>query len=281
MTVSARVATPTRLADAADPVYLDGIGAFLAGTANVIMQLALAPVGYGVIESKVESGQVTRHPIKRFRTTFTYISVAMLGTDEERNRYRDAVNGQHRSVRSEPGRAVKYSAFDPRLQLWVAACLYYGAVDIHEKLHGPMPDEQADAFYDHAARFGTTLQLPRAMWPADRAAFARYWDEAVTRVAIDEPVREYLQGLMTREHMHRVLRGSVRFNTWVTTGFLPQRFRDEMRLSWSATDQDRFERVLRRVGAVQRRLPGFVRRFPFNWLLWDLRFRIRFHRRLV
>jgi uncharacterized protein (DUF2236 family) len=35
------------------------------------MQLALAPVGYGVLESKVESGQVTKHPLKRFRTTFT------------------------------------------------------------------------------------------------------------------------------------------------------------------------------------------------------------------
>jgi uncharacterized protein (DUF2236 family) len=281
MTVRAVAAPPARRVAKADPIYLDGIGAFLAGTANVIMQLALAPVGYGVVESTVESGQVTRHPLKRFRTTFTYISVALLGTDDERHRYREAVNRQHRQVRSQPGSPVKYNAFDPELQLWVAACLYYGAVDIHEKLHGPMPDNKADAFYDHAARFGTTLQMPSAMWPADRAAFARYWDEATTRVVIDPTVREYLHGLMTREHMHPLLRGSVRFNTWVTTGFLPQRFRDEMQLSWSASDEQRFERVLRRIGAVQRRLPQFVRRFPFNWLLWDLRVRIRFNRRLV
>ena len=86
-------------------------------------------------------------------------------------------------MRSQPGSPVPYNAFTRELQLWVAACLYYGAVDIHEKLHGPMPDDQADAFYDHAARFGTTLQVPQDMWPADRAAFARYWDEAVTRTA--------------------------------------------------------------------------------------------------
>ena len=54
-----------------DPLYLDGLGAFLAGPANVVMQLALAPVGYGVLESKVDSGMVTLHPLKRFRTTFT------------------------------------------------------------------------------------------------------------------------------------------------------------------------------------------------------------------
>ena len=264
-----------------DPLYLDGIGAFLAGTANVIMQLALAPVGYGVVESKVESGQVTKHPIKRFRTTFTYISVAMLGTDDERARYREAVNGSHRLVRSDDASPVKYNAFDRNLQLWVAACLYYGSVDIHEKLHGPMPDDQADAFYDYAAVFGTTLQMTPDMWPADRAAFARYWDEAVAQTSIDEPVRQYLHGLMTREHMPRALRGSPRFNTWVTTGFLPPRFRDEMHLTWTEDDQQQFDRLMRRIGAVQRRLPGPVRRFPFNWLLWDLRARIRFGRRLV
>lgn len=264
-----------------DVVYLDGVGAFLAGTANVIMQLALAPVGYGVLESKVESGQVTKHPLKRFRTTFTYISVAMLGTEDERGRYREAVNGSHRLVRSDESSPVTYNAFDRNLQLWVAACLYYGAVDIHEKLHGPMPAAQADAFYEYAARFGTTLQVPAEMWPADRTAFARYWDEALARTAIDPPVREYLHGLMTREHMPRSLRGSPRFNTWTTTGFLPQRFRDEMQLEWSARDQERFEQLMRRIGAGQRRLPGFVRRFPFNWLLWDLRLRIRLGRRLV
>ncbi len=45
--------------------------ALLAGPANVIMQLARPGVGYGVLESRVESGRVDRHPIKRARTTFT------------------------------------------------------------------------------------------------------------------------------------------------------------------------------------------------------------------
>jgi uncharacterized protein (DUF2236 family) len=263
------------------PIQLDGVGAFLAGTANVIMQLALAPVGYGVVESKVESGQVIRHPIKRFRTTFTYISVAMLGTDDERARYREAVNGSHRLVRSDESSPVAYNAFDRNLQLWVAACLYYGSVDIYTRMHGPMPEDEADAFYDHAARFGTTLQVTPDMWPKDRGAFDAYWAQAVERVSIDEPVRQYLHSLMTREHLPRALRGSPRFNTWVTIGFLPARFRDEMQLEWTATDEKRFSRLLARIGIVQRRLPMFVRRFPFNLLLWDMRLRIRFGRPLV
>lgn len=215
------------------PIVVDGIGGLLAGPANVAMQLALAPVGYGVLESKVESGQVTKHPLKRFRTTFTYISVAMWGNADERARYREAVNGSHRFVRSDANSPVKYNAFDKDLQLWVAACLYYGTVDLVEKLHGPLPDEVADELYEYAARFGTTLQMTADMWPADRKAFAKYWDETVAGISIDEPVREYLRALTTREHMPRPLRGSTRFNEWVTTGFLPQRFRDEMGYSWT------------------------------------------------
>lgn len=177
--------------------YLDGLGAFLAGVANVVMQLSWAPVGHGVMESQVPTGRLTHHPVKRFRTTLTYIAVAMLGTDEERAQYRDAVNSAHRQVRSTSASSVRYNALWPELQLWVAACMYRGAVDVHTRLHGPIEPAAADAFYRHAARFGTTLQMRQRMWPADRAAFDLYWEEALGRVAIDPAVRAYLHGLVT------------------------------------------------------------------------------------
>lgn len=41
----------------------DGVG-LLAATANVIMQLARPEVGYGVVESKVDSAQIMRHPVR-------------------------------------------------------------------------------------------------------------------------------------------------------------------------------------------------------------------------
>lgn len=262
-----------------DPLYLDGVGAILAGTANVVMQLALAPVGHGVLESRVESGQVTRHPLKRFRTTFSYLAVALLGTEEDRAQYRAAVDSVHRLVRSDADAPVRYNAFDPDLQLWVAACLYYGTVDVYAKLHGGVPESIADALYAHAARFGTTLQVRPDMWPPDRDAFERYWHDASARVSIDEPVRHYLLDLMANRHLPGHLGG--RLNTWVSTGFLPPRFRDELRLPWSAADQARFDRAMRRVGAVSRRLPTAVRRFPFTYLLWDVRRRVRRGRPLV
>lgn len=261
--------------------YLDGVGAGLAGTANVIMQLALTPVGYGVLESKVESGQATRHPVKRARTTFTYLAVALLGTHDDRARFRAAVNGSHRLVRSDAASPVRYNAFDPSLQLWVAACLYYGTVDVHTRMHGRPSEVQADALYRYCARFGTTLQVRPEMWPADRAAFDTYWARTLATVSIDEPVRRYLYDLTRLAHLPATPPPVARFSLWVTTGFLPPEFRAQMQLTWTAHDERRFATFLRRTGAIQRRLPVAVRCLPFTLLLRDLRRRVRDGRPLV
>jgi uncharacterized protein (DUF2236 family) len=261
---------------------IDGIGGVLAGTANVIMQLSWPEVGYGVIESKVESGQVTRHPLKRTRTTFTYLSVALLGTDDERRLYRQAVNGSHAQVRSGADSPVAYNAFDPELQMWVAACLYWGAMDVATRFGAGMDEEEAEEFYRSASTLGTTLQVRPDMWPADRQAFEEYWRRGLERVSIDPTVRRYLYDLATLRFMPAPVRWlQGRSSLFFTTGFLPPEFRAAMGLEWSARDQARFERVIGRIAAVSRRLPGSLRRFPFNWFLWDFRVRARFGRRLV
>ena len=93
----------------------------LAGPANVIMQLGRPAVGCAVMESRVESGRVDRHPIKRARTTFTYLAVANHGSPAQKAAFRHAVDRAHAQVYSTEDSPVKYNAFDPQLQLWVAA----------------------------------------------------------------------------------------------------------------------------------------------------------------
>ena len=262
--------------------HLDGPGALLAGLANVIMQLSWAPVGYGVLESRVTGGQLTRHPLKRARTTFTYLAVALLGTEDERRRYRDAVDTAHRQVRSTPASPVRYNAFRSDLQLWVAACMYQGWVDVHTRLHGPMGPGLADAVQRHAARFGTTLQVREEAWPADQAAFEDYWQTALRQVSIAPPVRDYLLGIMTLRALPFPFRhGPSRPLVFWTTGFLPPALRAQLGLTWTDDDEARFARWLRRLGAVLRRLPRTVRLFPLNLMMSDLRWRIRLGRRLV
>lgn len=261
--------------------HVSGMGAHLAGPANVIMQLSWPAVGYGVMTSRVYSGSAMKRPFKRGRTTFTYLAVALLGDEQDRAAFRKEVNRQHAQVYSRPGEPAEYRALDPRLQTWVAACLYYGTADMIEKMHGPLPDTEADALYAHCARFGTTLQMPAAAWPADRAAFDRYWEESMDEVRIDPPVAEYLMVLTSMRNLPAPFRLLAPFMLFVTTGFLPSTFRRAMGLPWNDRKQRRFERMMRTVGAVERRLPRALRIFPFNLWLADMRLRRRFRRPLL
>ncbi|OSC38646.1 oxygenase MpaB family protein [Mycobacterium decipiens] len=260
--------------------------ALLAGAANVIMELAMPGVGYGVLESRVESGRTDRHPIKRARTTFTYIAVAVAGSDTQRTAFRRAVNRVHAQVYSTSQSPVSYHAFDPELQLWVAACIYKGSLDVYRTFVGEMDDEEADRHYREGMALGTTLQVPPGLWPADRAAFDRYWQESLGRVHIDDAVRDYLYPIAVARIRGVALPGQVRrlsesVALLITTGFLPQRFRDEMQLPWDAGKQRRFDRLMSVLGTMNRLMPRIVREFPFNLMLWDLDRRMRSGRPLV
>jgi uncharacterized protein (DUF2236 family) len=262
-----------------------GVG-LLAGPANVIMELARPGVGYGVAESRVESGRIDKHPIKRARTTFTYLAVALEGTDEQKAAFRRAVNGAHAQVYSTPDSPVAYNAFDTELQLWVAACIYKGGVeDVFRLFIGEIDDDIADRLYRESITLATTLQVPAEMWPKDRAAFAEYWERSLDLVHIDDTIREYLYPIAASRSalpMPRLVRRPLEeFSLLMTTGFLPQRFRDEMRLPWDARRQRRFDRLIAVFRFFNNLAPRFVRRFPFNLMLRDLSWRLRTGRRLV
>ena len=104
---------------------------------------------------------------------------------------------------------------------------------------------------------------------------------AVAEVRIDPPVRAYLDRLMTLDYLPRPF--SVTFgplNRFVTTGFLPAPFREQMQLRWTEADQRKFGLLMGAIASVNRLLPPRVSRFPFNACLEDLRVRIRLNRTL-
>ncbi|MEV6555534.1 oxygenase MpaB family protein [Nocardia sp. NPDC051756] len=274
-------ATPALTPETVEP-FMDGIAAFLGGTANVIMQLSLRPVGRGVLESSVDSGKVTLHPVKRLRTTLTYIAVAMMGSDDERAAYREAVNRSHRPIRSGPQSPVKYNAFDPKLQLWVAGTIYWGIDDLYTRMHGPLDPSTAEALYQYSARLGTTLQMRPEMWPADRAEFFPWWEENLAQHRIEPALREYFDGLIDLDMMPQPIRFTfAKVQRFIVAGLLPQHVRAEMRMTWTDQDQRRFDRLLRGIAVVNARLPKQARLFPLNVYLFDLRRRMRLGKPLV
>jgi uncharacterized protein (DUF2236 family) len=261
---------------------MDGVGPFAAGAANVIMQLSRLPIGRGVAESRVDSGQLDKHPIKRFRTTLSFLVVAMWGTEEERNALRHEINRVHAQVRSRSTDPVAYSAFDPKLQLWVAACLYKGLEDTYLWLHGTPDEATREAIYRHGARFGTTLQVPADMWPADRAAFEKYWDAERELIEMDDVTRAYLTDLANLAFLPTPLSMTLGpLNRLFTIGFLEPRFRDELGLPWTDRYQRIFDGLTRVAAATNRRLPRALREFPLNVYLWDVRRRLHSGRPVI
>jgi uncharacterized protein (DUF2236 family) len=266
----------TRVADLLNPASL------LMPAANVIMQLSLPGVGYGVLESPVDSGNVYKHPFKRARTTGTYLAVATVGTESDRDLIRNAVDVAHRQVRSKASSPVSYDAFDPKLQLWVAACLYRYFVEQHEFLHGPLDDASADAVYQDGKKLGTTLQVPESMWPPDRVAFDEYWKRSLDELQIDPPVREHLHGVAAMAFLPTPLRQlGGPLNLFATTGFLAPEFRAMMRLDWSESQQQRFEWLLLALRLGDRLVPHRLWILIYQIYLWDMRSRARRGRRIV
>jgi uncharacterized protein (DUF2236 family) len=267
---------PSRVVDLINPA------AVLAPAANVIMQLSLPGVGYGVLESPVDSGNVYKHPFKRARTTGTYLAAATLGTDADRALIRNEVDRVHAMVRSKKSSPLSYNAFDPRLQLWVAACLYRYFIDQHEYLYGPLDDESADAIYRDASKLGTTLQVREDMWPADRIAFDEFWKRTLDELDIDPPVREHLHGVAAMAFLPAPLRLLAgRFNLFATKGFLPPEFRAHMKMSWSAAQQRQFEWLLGALRIADRVIPREVWILGYRMYLRDMRARARKGKRVV
>jgi uncharacterized protein (DUF2236 family) len=253
----------------------------LAG-ANVVMQLAQLPVGRGVVESKVDSGNLYKHPIKRARTTFGYVMIAVFGTDGEREALGAAVTDVHREVRSSPSDPVRYTALDPKLQLWVAACIYRGFEDGYALLYGPPPADLHDLMYRHGARLATMLQVPPDMWPADREAFEAYWSDAVSYIEMDDVTRAYLYDFAGLGFLPwPIPRLFGWFHRAITSGFLEEPFRRELGLTWGRREQRAFalnQAVLRLVNSFT---PRRIRTLPFDMSLWDMRRRIRDGRRML
>jgi uncharacterized protein (DUF2236 family) len=255
---------------------------FAGAAANVVMQLALPGVGRGVVESKVDSGNILKHPWKRLRTTSQYLAVAVFGTDADRTALRAAIDGAHRQVVSAPQSPVRYNAFDRDLQLWVAACLFVGLEDTYLLLRGEMTAEQADQFYRSAWTLGTTLQVTEDQWPPTRADFDAYWTQACAQVAMDDDVRRYLLDLIDLRMINALLAFPFRpLQRFLTAGFLAPVFRDAVGVRWSPARQRLFEWLFRQVAFANRFLPPFIRQGGSHLLLADVRTRVRGHRPLI
>src|SRR5690606_24450160 len=99
---------------------------------------------------------------------------------------------------------------------------------------------------------------------------------------MDDLTRGYLRDLAELRFLPAPVRLPLAStNRFLTLGFLPQRFRDELGYSWTPRDQRRFDRLTRNLARVNAVLPRPARVSPFNCSLWAFRRRVKAGRPIV
>lgn len=230
------------------------------GGRAILLQLAYPAVGHGV----AAHSDFADRSIDRLRNTLRFVYAVAFGTPGQLAFVTRQVNRAHVPVHAEATpTAPAYSAFDPQLQLWVAATLYDTAVIVHERVFGALDDASADLLYAEYAKVGTALQMPAALWPSDRAAFRRYFDETLAGLQVDDVTHHVADALLHPSWKAPAwLRLAMPTARLVTAGLLPERLRSEFGLVWSPARERRFERLMRVTAIVYPLLPRAIRHLP-------------------
>jgi uncharacterized protein (DUF2236 family) len=235
---------------------------YFGAGATVAWQMAMPGVGRGV----AEHSRTLHRPLERLRATMGYVYAVSLGTDEDRRRIAAHVNRAHRPVRGEG-----YSAFDRDLQLWVAATLYRGALDVHELFAGPVAPEHRGSMYREAWAFGRTLQVDDAQWPPDVEAFDRWWQARLEELSVEPRVRAYMHAVLDGGNAPWYLRPAMPLQRFVTRGLLPPRLRELFGFDWSERDQRRWRQFQRWAPRLYWAAPRVLRHWPARYYLGQLR----------
>ncbi len=241
---------PLRITDvSAEAILLAG------GARAILLQLASPGVAAGVANHSDFAGR----PLDRLTGTLTYLYVTVYGTPDEAAAVARDVGRRHAAVRGDG-----YDARDPDLQLWVAATLYETAMQVRELVHGPLGDEDAESLLADYAVVGTALGVPRALWPADRAAFDAYWARQRATLRVQPEAQRVARALLHPEAGPWWLRAAMPTVRSVTAGLLDADLRAAYDLPH---DPARFARQLRFARAVYPRLPRRLREAPMRRML--------------
>lgn len=225
------------------------------GLAAILLQLAHPVVARGV----AESSSFARDPLRRLRQTLAYVYAVQLGSPQQHALAVRRVDSAHTRVTG---------ARDPGLQLWVTATLAHTGMQVHELLHGPLPAELAAEVYAASGELGMSLQLPRHAWPADRAAFDRYWEAALPTLEVGPAARAVAAELLAARAAPWWLRLALPAAREFTAVLLPARLRD----AYNLPDHPRRGRAV--VGVVRmlvRLAPRRLLELPSRRLLADPR----------
>jgi len=236
-----------------------------AGGFAVLMQLADPAVAAGV----ARHSDFADRPVDRLRGTLTFVYAVVYGTPAQQAAVRRTVNRAHGPVRGDgdDDGDVAYSAFDPDLQLWVAATLREGAMRMRALIYGPLDAVSAQNVQREYAMLGRALQVPEGAWPESVAEFDAYWSTTIAGLRVTPEARAVTRSLLRPRNAPVWLTLVMPLARLVTAGLLDPRLRSEFGFRWSPMQQRRFDRAVAVARVVWPRLPRSLRTLPKRYLL--------------
>lgn len=244
----------------------------VGGGRALLLQVALPAVGQGV----ADHSDFAERAMERLHATMSFMCAAVFATPEEFAVVRRRVNRAHAPVRADAtGSSPAYNAYDPQLQLWVAATLYRTMMDLHERVFGPLSATEQEGVYQEYTRLGANLQVPPSSWPPTREAFDEYWEQMVGRAAVSDSTRELAAQILYPRNVPPWVRVLLPDARLVTAGLLPETVREQYRLPWSERHRQRYERWMRRFAWWYPRMPRRLRHAPRDAYLRRVRRMVR------
>lgn len=245
----------------------------LGAGSTVLYQLADKGTGLGVAEHST----TLQRPVDRLRTTLLFVYMMIHGTDAERQQISRMVNKAHASVRS----AGRYSAYDPELQLWVAATLAHNGIFIYEKTFGPLDEASRERIYRDSQVFGNALQVKPEHWPPTMAEFEDYWERKLDSLTTEPVVQVYAQRLLSPESRPAPLRPLGRLEDLMSRGNLDPRVREVLGLTWTPAEQRRYDLFWKVFPPLYRLTPRALRHLLARAIIRDTRRRMRRGHRVI
>jgi uncharacterized protein (DUF2236 family) len=251
----------------AEPAIALGAGRAL------LLQLAHPAVAAGV----QDHSDFKRNPFKRLQGTLEAMYGVVFGSDELADGIGRRVRWIHDFVTGPA-----YAANDPVNLLWVHTTLVDTAMSCFERFLRPLTDEEREVYYQEMAQVAERFGCALTDQPPTYAAFRAYFDGAVAAMEVSDAGRDlgaFILDPVLPLRLDVPLTPLLRFQRLLTVGMLPASLRAQFGFPWTAADDVRFDRAVRRLRAVFRATPRPIRvsgtRLQGVYLVWLAKRHIR------
>lgn len=226
----------------------------LGGGRALLMQLAHPKVARGVAEHSA----FETDPLARLERTLVATYAVVFGTAEQAAQAGGAVHRVHERVIGDD-----YHANDPELLMWVHATLVDTALAIHRRFLRPLPEADAERYYQESTRVAEVFGLSRDRQPDDLAAFRRYVRTMVDDLSAglgDESRR--LARSVLHPRLPLVTAPVMAGVRELTAGLVPARLRRAYGLPWDRGRQAALEAAGLALRTGLPLVPPMLRRLP-------------------